>query len=219
MDCSRSSPSMRRPDTVTAGELDEGYVKYASEWRPGPAPDAAAVRLLDAWRQPLYAAGLIGHYAHADVGFGNISVRGARTGEFIISGTQTGHLARTTGQHYARVLQADVAGNRIVCTGPVQASSEALTHAAIYRLSERINAVVHVHSRALWDRDLGRLPTTAREVPYGTPAMAREFERLWQTSAFPDCGLAVMAGHDEGLLSIGSSLAEAATRLLDLILT
>lgn len=198
------------------GDIDEGYVKYASDWRFGPPPDPAAVRLLDRWRRPLHRAGLVGHYAHAGIGFGNISIRGARPGEFIITGTQTGQLAETTGEHYARVTQADVAGNRIACTGPIQASSEALTHAAIYQLSERINAVVHVHSRTLWEREIGRLPTTAHDVPYGTPAMAREFDRLWRDSEFRTTGVAVMAGHEEGLVSIGTTLAEAAGRILRL---
>lgn len=204
---------------MCASELDEGYVKYHSEWQVGPPPDPAAVRLLDRWRRRLHRAGLVGYYEHAGIGFGNISVRSARPGEFIITGTQTGQLPETTGEHYARVTRADIAGNRVICVGPIQASSEALTHAALYRLSERINAVVHVHSRKLWDRERGRMPTTDKDVPYGTPAMAREFERLWQESAFQSTGVAVMAGHDEGLVSIGTTLAEAATRILRLART
>jgi ribulose-5-phosphate 4-epimerase/fuculose-1-phosphate aldolase len=201
---------------MTTGAIDEGYVKYSSDWRRGPAPDAAAVRLLDTWRRRLHAAGLIGHYSEPGIGYGNISIRAPRPGEFIISGTQTGHLTETGPEHYARVTAADIAGNRIVCVGLVQASSEALTHAAIYRLSERINAVVHVHSRRLWERERGRLPTTAADAPYGTPDMAREFERLWQESEFRSRGIAVMAGHDEGLVSIGATLAEASERMLGL---
>jgi hypothetical protein len=201
---------------MTTSVIDEGYVKYSSDWQQGPAIDAAVARLLDAWRRRLYAAGLIGHYAEPNVGYGNISVRGPRPGEFIISGTQTGHLAETGPEHYARVTAADIAGNRVACVGPIQASSEAMTHAALYGLSERINAVVHVHSRLLWERERGRLPTTAADVPYGTPDMASEFERLWRESEFPACGIAVMAGHVEGLVSIGSTLAEASVRMLGL---
>ena len=88
---------------------DEGYVKYSSEWRAAPAPDAGAVRLLDAWRRPLYDAGLVGYDEEQGVGFGNISIRAPRPGEFIITGTQTGHLRDTNGAHYCRVVAADVA--------------------------------------------------------------------------------------------------------------
>jgi ribulose-5-phosphate 4-epimerase/fuculose-1-phosphate aldolase len=197
-------------------DIDEGYVKYISDWTVGPAPDAAAVQLLERWRRPLYDAGLVGHYEQHNVGFGNISIRVPQSGQFIISGTQTGHHRTTTGEHYARVTSSDIRRNRISCTGPVQASSEALTHAAIYELSERINAVVHVHSRALWNQYMNRLPTTRADVPYGTPEMAKEFARLWRDSDFAECGLAVMAGHDEGIVSIGANLDEAATRALQL---
>ncbi len=201
---------------MNEGGIDEGYIKYRSDWQEGPAPDAAAARLLETWRRPLHDAGLVGHYEHLGIGFGNVSIRAARPGEFIISGTQTGHLRTTGTEHYCRVTLADIAGNRIVCVGPVQASSEALTHAALYRLSERINAVVHVHSRRLWNREHGRLPTTAPDVVYGTPDMAREFERLWCESDFPSVGMAVMAGHEEGLVSVGTTLREAVVRVLAL---
>lgn len=204
---------------MTTGPIDEGYVKYRSDWRPGPAPDPAAARLLETWRRPLYQAGLVGHYAELGVGFGNISIRAPRPGEFIISGTQTGHLASTGAEHYCHVVRADIAENRIVCVGPLQASSEALTHAALYRLSERINAVVHVHSRRLWECERNRLPTTAPDVAYGTPEMAREFERLWRDTDFRAVGMAVMAGHEEGIVSIGSTLCEAAGRVLALVIS
>lgn len=197
-------------------DIDEGYVKYISDWTVGPAPDEAAVRLLERWRRPLYDAGLVGHYDQYNVGFGNISIRAPLSGQFIITGTQTGKNRTTTGEHYALVTNADISGNRITCVGPVQASSEAMTHAAIYRLSERINAVVHVHSLALWNEFMNRLPTTRAEVAYGTPEMAAEFSRLWRDSDFAECGLAVMAGHDEGIVSIGATLEEAATRALQL---
>ncbi|HEX5786759.1 MAG TPA: class II aldolase/adducin family protein [Woeseiaceae bacterium] len=196
--------------------VDEGYVKYTSDWRHGPAPAAAAVTLLDTWRQKLFDAGLVGYDETHEVGFGNVSIRALRAGEFIITGTQTGHLRETTGKHYCLVTSADIAGNRVTCEGPVQASSEALTHAAIYRLSERINAVAHVHDLTLWARHRDRLPTTAASVPYGTPGMAREFERLWRETDFPTSGLAVMAGHEGGLVCVGGTLAEACGRMLTL---
>jgi ribulose-5-phosphate 4-epimerase/fuculose-1-phosphate aldolase len=196
--------------------IDEGYVKYESEWRHGPAPDAAIVRLLDEWRRQLYDAGLVGYDPVHEVGFGNLSVRAPLAGEFIITGTQTGHLRETSGEHYCRVTATDIATNRVSCEGPVPASSEALTHAALYRLSEDINAVVHVHDRRLWARYRGSLPTTAADVPYGTPAMAREFERLWHDAGLPASGVAVMGGHADGLIGIGTTLAEAAGRLLSL---
>ena len=204
--------------------IDEGYVKYVSRWTDGALPHAESVPELERWRAPLHDAGLIGHYEHLDIGFGNLSVRADAPGQFVISGTQTGHLAHTTADHYALVTRADIAGNAVWSVGPSRASSEALTHAAIYRLSDAINAVVHVHDAMLWKYYLDRLPTTDARVAYGTPAMAAEFERLWSGRAFTDTcttsfrvqGLAVMGGHEEGIVSIGRDLAEAAQRILGL---
>ena len=195
--------------------IDEGYVKYQSDWLEGAAPDDGIVAELDRWRAPLYEAGLIGHDDTHNVGFGNLSVR-ADGAEFVISGTQTGHLETTGPEHYCRVTAVDADANRVTCVGPIQASSESLTHAALYALDPEIRAVVHVHCRELWERYRGAFPTTRPEVRYGTPEMAREFERLWLETDFPGARLAVMAGHDDGLVSIGDSLQQAAEAMLTL---
>ena len=196
--------------------IDEGYIKYDSDWTPGQEPDQKFTSLLDRWRRPLFDAGFIGHYEDLGVGYGNLSVRVGLSKQFIISGTQTGHIAATNGQHYAHVTHYDIDRNRVSSTGPVQASSESLTHAAIYELNEAINAVVHVHSRELWDALKDHLPTTANGVSYGTPEMAHEFARLYRDTSFRAGGVAIMAGHDEGIVSIGGDLEEAATRMLAL---
>lgn len=193
--------------------IDEGYTKYSVDWtRTLLSPDPVFDEL-DAARRRLVEAGLIGHDDVHDVGFGNISVRIAD--QFIISGTQTGHLASTTREHYARVTAADIEHNRVACTGAVQASSESMTHAAIYAAAPAVGAIVHVHDQGLWETSLHRLPATGRNVAYGTPAMAQELERLLVESAFLTDGLAVMAGHDGGLIAIGRDLGEASDRMLD----
>lgn len=196
--------------------IDEGYIKYDSDWTPGPAPDKATTALLELWRRPLYDAGLIGHYDELGIGYGNISVRAPGPRQFVISGTQTGHIGTTTGEHYALVTSYDIDANSVSSTGPVQASSESLTHAAIYELSESIGAIVHVHSEHLWQALLDELPATRADVAYGTPEMAHEFERLYRETGFATVGVAVMAGHEEGIVSIGATLEDAATRVLAL---
>ena len=79
--------------------IDEGYTKYQCSWRHGPVLPADAIEELNHWRNRLYAAGLVGYYAAAKVGFGNLSVRAHGHGEFIISGTQTGHIPQTNLNH------------------------------------------------------------------------------------------------------------------------
>ena len=197
--------------------LDEGYIKYDSHWTRRPAAHATAAAVLERWRKPLHQAGLIGIYNDVDIGFGNLSLRMPIARQFLISGTQTGHIETTTAEHYSLVIDYDIAANRVSCVGPVQASSEAMTHAALYELDESIESVVHVHSRELWEASLGTLPTTGADVPYGTPEMAQEFGRLYRDSDFGRSGIAVMAGHEEGLVAIGASPGQAAERLLSLM--
>jgi Class II Aldolase and Adducin N-terminal domain len=196
--------------------IDEGYIKFDLEWIEAEPPTEKEVADLREWRRPLYAAGLIGHYTELNVGYGNISVRSGSKGEFIISGTQTGHLADPDERHYARVTAYDIDANRVTCRGAIRASSESMTHAAIYELSPAINAIVHVHSAGLWRRLLHVLPTTAADVAYGTPQMAAEFRRLYRETPFSADGIAIMAGHEEGIIGTGHGMAEATRRIMQL---
>ncbi len=194
--------------------IDEGYIKFESRWQETGPLQYVEIELLNRWRRPLYDAGLIGHYEKEGVGFGNLSVRLSPNGQFIISATQTGHIAEPGAEHYALVEDFDIEKNSVSSRGAHEASSESLTHAAIYSLDTQIGAVVHVHSEALWAKLIDSVPTAAADVAYGTPAMAREFVRLWNDTDFPETGIAVMAGHEAGLVSIGRDLQEAAERIL-----
>jgi ribulose-5-phosphate 4-epimerase/fuculose-1-phosphate aldolase len=195
--------------------IDEGYTKYACDWQRTAPLSEAAVAELNLWRNRLHEAGLVGYYEQAGVGYGNVSIRaGGR--EFIISGTQTGHIAQTGVEHYARVIDYSIGGNRVTCRGPVQASSEALTHAALYELNGAIGGIAHVHSARLWQAYLDQLPTTNSAVAYGTPAMAGEFRRLYRETSLAETGVAVMGGHAEGVVAFGAGIAEAANRILAL---
>jgi ribulose-5-phosphate 4-epimerase/fuculose-1-phosphate aldolase len=195
--------------------IDEGYIKFELAWTECEPLDNPEINELSEWRQPLHAAGLIGHYEDLNIGYGNISCR-LDTSSFLISGTQTGYLTQLDARHFALVTGFDVDANRVCCRGPLQASSESLTHAAIYTLDRAIGAVVHVHSDELWAEFNHQLPTTGETVAYGTPEMAREFTRLYRDTNFRDDGIAVMGGHEAGLISIGVSVAEAARRILAL---
>jgi len=194
--------------------IDEGYIKFDSHWRKTGPLDNAEIESLNRWRRPLYDAGLIGHYEEHGIGFGNLSVRAAAQRQFIISGSQTGHLPDLGAEHYALVEDYDIDRNRVYSIGAREASSESMTHAAIYELDPEIGAVVHVHSEAMWAGLKGSAATTDADVAFGTPEMAREFHRLFRETDFRKTGIAVMAGHDSGLVSTGSNLQEAAERIL-----
>ena len=195
--------------------IDEGYTKFRVEWhdrRPVAFPEVAE---LSRWRTALHDAGLIGSYPDSGIGYGNVSVR-IEGDAFLISGTRTGEHRHTDHRHYALVTHADLETNSVTCRGAVQASSESLTHAAIYGLDATIGAVAHVHDDILWRRLLGTLPTTDAAAAYGTVAMARELARLYRDSDLPRRGVAVMAGHESGIIGFGRDPREAAARILSL---
>jgi ribulose-5-phosphate 4-epimerase/fuculose-1-phosphate aldolase len=197
--------------------IDEGYIKFESDWQRGPALERADVDELIAWRRSLYEAGLVGYYDELGVGFGNLSERSNGAGLFVISGTQTGHLPELGPEHFALVTGFDVTLNRVSSRGAAEASSESMTHAVLYDVDDSIGAVAHVHNRELWVSLKGKLPTTDPAVAYGTPEMADEFRRLYRETDFRVGGVAVMAGHDSGLISIGETVEQACRRLLDLL--
>ncbi|GBD06845.1 Methylthioribulose-1-phosphate dehydratase [bacterium HR21] len=195
--------------------IPEGVLKFQLDWEQAPLPRTPQLEELCSWRAVLFRHGLIG--AGADgVGYGNVSIRSGAGARFLITGTGTGPLPELTPEHCTEVLDADLERNRVRCRGPVRPSSESLTHAALYLCSPEIGAVVHVHDSQLWHRLLNKAPTTAPTIPYGTPELAADIQRLVHSHRLLPSGLIVMGGHPDGLLSFGTTLPEAVTLLLQL---
>lgn len=194
--------------------IDEGYVKYHCTWNPAEPLEVSSIQALNFWRNKLFQLGLIGKYENG-IGFGNVSVRGGIDRQFIISGTSTGGIAELDESHYTTVIDYDWKKNTVTCEGPIQASSEALTHAAIYEANPHTNAVIHVHHRLLWERLMYRVPTTRENVAYGTPEMAEEIIRLCREEGLVDKQILVMSGHEEGIIAFGSCLDRSGDLLLD----
>lgn len=188
--------------------MDEGVVKYRCDWTQAKLSAVAGLADLMEWRDRLHSWGLIGVYDNG-IGFGNVSVRLGTAGEFMISGTQTAHLPNLGPDFYCTVTEFDLEKNFLGCRGPVQASSESLTHAALYVYREHIGAIVHVHNPQLWQKLLFKIPTTRKEIPYGTPAMAKEMFRLFEEEKLADRQILAMAGHEDGIICFGSTLDEA----------
>ncbi len=189
----------------------EGYIKFNCEWRKGKSLDTSLIKDLNKWRQKLYSLGLIGAYDNG-IGFGNIS---KREGDFfIITGSETGKIKKLDAIHYTKVIGFDLAKNNLVCEGPIKASSEIMTHGAIYRKDASVNAVIHVHNLKFWKKLLNKVPTTSADATYGTPEMAKEIMRLFDETDVQKKKIIVMAGHEEGVISFGNDLDEAGKMLL-----
>lgn len=191
---------------------EEGYIKFNCQWIADEPPDQQFVQLLNPWRQQLYDAGLIGVYPNG-IGFGNVSAR-MKSNTFIITGTSTGSIEHLCEQHYTQVTDYNIFNNSLTCQGPVKASSESLTHAIIYEVLPTVNAVVHVHNKAMWDKLIHDVPTTSVNVEYGTPEMALEIERLIRSGSLANDKILVMAGHEEGIITFGEDLEEAVNLVL-----
>ena len=195
--------------------VDDGYVKYTSVCRDGTVPTSAALDELNRARTVLFDLRLVGAYPNG-VGYGNLSIR-TQGLEFVITASATGSLRTLQHAHYCLVESFSVEGNWVHSRGGMQASSESMTHGAIYAAHPQVYCVMHVHSRALFDDliDKGSL-TTPADVPYGTPAMAQAVSALVASQS----GLPIvfaMEGHDEGVVAYGQDIASTLTALIELL--
>lgn len=197
----------------------EGVIKYRLDHLRGELAADIDISELNAWRSLFYRLRLIGQITekYAGLGFGNISRRLVPGGqEFLISGTQTGHLPVLNKQHYALIESASPERNAIKSRGLSQPSSEALTHASVYRQQPSITAVIHVHCPELWvQTERLDLACTAADVPYGTPEMASAVAGLFASGKLQQAGLFSMLGHEDGIVAFGTTLPEASCLLVE----
>jgi ribulose-5-phosphate 4-epimerase/fuculose-1-phosphate aldolase len=218
--------------------LSEGVIKFTiQDRRSGPPLAPEDYQDIEAIRAGLWQLKLIGHDRQADVGYGNISRR-RDSGGFVISGTQTGFKEVLDGSDYVVVDGWDFSRNRVSCTGPCLPSSESLSHAALYQRPD-VGAVIHVHSRKLWDVliQAGAL-STEEDIAYGSEALYRRLSELagadLASGSGPDLSMAgnglspaakepplplviVTKGHQDGVFVSGRDLAEAYEAVIDLL--
>ncbi len=196
--------------------MTEGYIKFNCSWEQKDIliPEEL-YETLEKERTRLYELGLIGVYPDG-IGFGNISVRVGEDASFIISGSATGQYRQLKQSHYALVSRFSLAENSISYSGQIKASSESLTHAAVYDALPEVGAVVHIHCLWLWRILLKICPSTPAEIEYGTPEMALAIQKLASGIKPEDENIIVMSGHREGILAFGSNLHEATTQIINI---
>ncbi len=188
----------------------EGYVKFNQEFRDGPPPPDRLIREINLARTRLLDLGLIGMDAEG-VGFGNVSIRlpEGYEGVFIVSGTATGDKRVLGPEQYALVLEYDITENSVVALGKTRASSESLSHGAVYSARKDVASVIHVHSRALYNGILREgYPRTSAGAEYGTPEIAQDIHNIAAASPGP-AGVLVMTAHQDGVIAYGGSVEEA----------
>ena len=184
----------------------DGVIKYSIEHQTAETPLFSGYEQLEALRTRLFTLGLIGE--KEEIGYGNLSMRYESSKSFFITATQTGRNLMLSREYYTYISDYDFSTFKIISQGTHKPSSEALSHAMIYAIDDRITTVIHIHSLALWKfmKTNNDLATTAE---YGTAEMVEEIAGLY-TNLDPISNNAfVMKGHEEGIITFGRSVEEA----------
>lgn len=198
---------------------NEGYVKYSANHTMAQIPEVSKLKKiikLNDVRTKLYIIGLIGVYENG-IGFGNVSVRLKRhSNEFLISGTATGGKSTLDiEKDYCLVTGFDIERNCVESCGLIQASSESMTHGAVYQSCPKANCVIHIHSKEIFEgmiRD--KYPATPKEAAYGTPAIATAITRCVKDIGSE--GQIVLLGHEEGVIAYGASVERTCGLVVEL---
>lgn len=200
--------------------MNEGVIQYRLDFKQQVLPDELCLTDLNNCRSRLWRQSLIGQdpQRYAGLGYGNLSQRckhSTHDSAFLISGSQTGHLAQLQASDYALVLNCQPQQNYLKAIGQTPPSSEAMTHAVIYQTLAWVQGVIHVHWPKLWQNaPLLGLPTTAAWISYGTPAMAEAIKRLLLKTDVFSSGIVAMLGHEDGIVAWGTTLEAAEQQLM-----
>jgi len=184
----------------------DGVIKYSIEHQRQDTPLFSGYEQLEALRTRLFTLGLIGE--KDGIGYGNLSMRDDKSKSFFITATQTGRKHLLSPEYYTYISDYDFTTFKVISQGTHKPSSEALSHAMIYAIDERIKAVIHIHSLALWQfmKDRNDLSTTAE---YGTVQMVKEIAGLYTNLDPMNNNAFVMKGHEEGIITFGQNTEEA----------
>jgi L-ribulose-5-phosphate 4-epimerase len=189
------------------------YIKFTHERATADIAAFSKFAELNACRRKLLQLRLIGVDSHG-TSFGNLSVRDSGTKNFYITGSATGGLPELRLVDCAKVVACDFERNWLRYEGTAIPSSESLTHAAIYESDPTADAALHCHASNLWTVLLNKAPTASQTIEYGTPEMAHEIIRLFQSTNVQTRKILVMAGHEGGIVTFGKDLDEALAVLM-----
>ena len=204
-------------------EEREGVVKFNQVFTKTTSLADLDVKELNICRGILHAVSLIGKdfSKYGGAGYGNVSQRikpfnaPRNKRKFIITGTQTGGIETLTKEQYTIVNEYYFEKNLVVSEGSIEASSESMTHGAVYDQNDSIKFVFHVHSPQIWVcADKLEIPKTDENILYGTPEMAVDIGRLFRETDVFEKRIFVMAGHKDGIITFGSSSEEAGLVML-----
>ena len=203
----------------------EGIIKYKCENQLMDAVTDAMIADINLIRTLLFDLKLIGiDYRESvdGIGFGNISKRIINNqftnNQFVISGSGTGNKRILNAKDFSTVVNCDIQNNFLHSKGLCNASSESLSHFAVYKSLKNINFVIHIHNLELWNYWKNKTTTTDENAQYGTPEMANSIiDCVKQFNETHEPKAVVMGGHIEGMLFFGEDLAATFLLILDFL--
>ncbi len=197
--------------------LNEGVIKFGiSKWNKTGSLGKGSFSGIERIRKKLYSLKLIGFDENAKLGYGNISSR-SKGNTFVITGTQTGNMARLDGSHYCTITNVDFNNNSVECEGPVLPSSESVTHAACYYSNEKIKAVVHIHHAGLWEKLIRNdCPATPADAEYGSVKLSGSIMDIAGSEKKISARTIVLKGHRDGIICFGKNLNIVAKTIIGL---
>lgn len=189
--------------------IDEGYIKFSVHLDETDIEVPETLSELNGVRTALFDKGMIG-VLPGNIGFGNVSIKISGSHRFFISGSATGAKRILDPNDYCRVDSCSVERNEVFCSGHIKASSETLSHDAVYQANNAVCCVIHIHHKPFFYNLLANttIPATSKEAKFGTPEMAKDIERIVKNQTAPS-GILVMTGHEDGIIVWGRSIAEA----------
>jgi ribulose-5-phosphate 4-epimerase/fuculose-1-phosphate aldolase len=198
--------------------MEDGVIKYSLEFFESDPIEWSLCNDIESIREDLYQLGLIGVYSNG-IGYGNISqLVDSESGQFVITGTQTGDKDKLEAKDYALITNIDIDTFKTVSTGSTKPSSESITHAAIYQLDSSIGAVIHIHSESLWNFMLKSNKYIATsDVEYGSIEMVKDIVNIYSNKSALEYPSFVMKGHFEGIVTFGTDLKEAQKVLYSIV--
>lgn len=195
--------------------MDDGVIKFKFRLKKSGTISSREYLDVEKWRAIFFKMRLVGEDSESHIGYGNLSKRISGSDQFIITGTQTGHLPHLNGSQYTKVTSCDLKSLSVDAIGPIPPSSESLTHFAFYQKCKQINFIFHIHSSKLWNHMISeKMNSTPQDVSYGTQEMAIAVQNIIGNK---ESGIIVMKGHQDGVIAYGNSAEQAGRMVLNSI--
>jgi len=198
--------------------IEEEGPKFDLDFTKGPPIEYDEIKEIFLSRGRLYERNLIGE--DREDTFGNLAMR-ISNGEpvhermYVVSGTKTSGIPTKdlNERHFSIVEKCYPERNYMKAGGPVRPSREALSHGVLFDCDEEVRGSVHSHNSVLWNyAEILGIPSTDKRYPYGTREIAIDMRKIY--SMVKKMGILKMGGHKDGMISIGSSIEEATSKMI-----